>query len=69
MAEEMKKIILNIDRNLANNFKSIVAKQDNTMSEILTPLVVKAMSDYIQKAEEEFAAIQKATKEMPAKIT
>ena len=66
----MTKIVaLSIDRNLANDFKSAVAKRGDKMSDVLVPIVVEAMKEYLLKAEQESAAIQKNADEMIAKIT
>ena len=39
-----KTVALSIDRNLANDFKSAVAKRDDTMSDVLVPIVVERVS-------------------------
>ena len=64
-----KTVALSIDRNLANDFKSAVAKRGDKMSDVLVPIVVEAMKEYLLKAEQESAAIQKNADEMIAKIT
>ena len=69
MSQETKTVVLNIDRNLANNFKSAAAKRGDKMSDVLIPVVVEAMKKYLLKAEQESAAIQKNADEMIAKIT
>ena len=69
MSQETKTVVLNIDRNLANDFKSAVAKRGDKMSDVLVPIVVEAMKEYLLKAEQESAAIQKNADEMIAKIT
>ena len=44
MFKETKILGLSIDRNLANDFKSAVAKRDDTMSDVLVPIVVERVS-------------------------
>ena len=68
MSQETKIVALSIDRNLANDFKSAVAKRDDKMSHVLVPIVIEAMKEYLLKAEEESAAIKKNADEITAKI-
>lgn len=68
MSQATKTIILNVDRNLATDFKSATAKRDNRMSDVLVPVVVKAMNDYLHKAEQESTVIKKAAHEIMSKI-
>ncbi len=68
MSQKTKTVALSIDKNLANDFKSAAAKRGETMSDVLVPIVVEAMKEYLHKAEEESAVIEKTADEMITKI-
>ena len=68
MSQKTKTVALSIDRNLANDFKLAAAKRGDKMSDVLIPVVVEAMKEYLHKAEQESAAIQKTADEMITKI-